>query len=139
MKLGEYKFGYADAMKELMIEPQIFESAFYDPHDILNKLMNTWKYMLIGRKGVGKSAFSSKIQFIAEENDGCSAFPIQLNDFEYTTFGKASSDGDLVGTKKYLDAWNFIILLSLYKILYQNIGVTEVKEFNEVIELLDRL
>ena len=108
MKLNEYKFGYADATKELMIEPEIFESAFYDPHDILNKLMNTWKYMLIGRKGVGKSAFSSKIQYIAEHTGEGFAYPIQLNDFEYTTFGKARSDADLVGTKKYLDAWNHI-------------------------------
>lgn len=139
MKLKEYKFGYADATKELMIEPEIFESAFYDPHDILNKLMNTWKYMLIGRKGVGKSAFSSKIQFIAEHSTECFAFPIQLNDFEYTTFGKASSDGDLVGTKKYLDAWNFIILLYIYKILYTNLNIKEVYEFDDTIALLNRL
>lgn len=139
MKLKEYKFGYADATKELMIEPEIFESAFYDPHDILNKLMNTWKYMLIGRKGVGKSAFSSKIQYIAEHTGECFAYSIQLDDFEYTTFGKASSDAGLVGTKKYLDAWNFIILLNIYKILYQDLNITEVTEFNETIELLGRL
>ena len=36
MKFGEYQFGYADSTKELMIAPEIFESAFYDPHDILN-------------------------------------------------------------------------------------------------------
>lgn len=52
MLLSEYKFGYADATKELMIEPEIFEKAFYDPHNILDKLMNSWKYMLVGRKGV---------------------------------------------------------------------------------------
>lgn len=40
MKLSEYKFGYADATKELMIEPEIFEQAFYDPHSILSKLVN---------------------------------------------------------------------------------------------------
>lgn len=139
MKLSEYKFGYADATKELMIEPEIFESAFYDPHDILNKLMYSWKYMLVGRKGVGKSAFCSKIRFIAEHTEECSAYSIQLNDFEYTTFGKASSEGDLVGTKKYLEAWNFVIMLNIYKILYQGLEITEVGEFNDIITLLDRV
>lgn len=139
MNLGEYKFGYADATKELMIEPEIFESAFYDPRDILNKLLNTWKYMLIGRKGVGKSAFSSKIQYISNKNNDYYAYPIQLNDFEYTTFAKASSDGDLVGTKKYLDAWNFIILLNTYKILSEHLKITEVDKFNETINLLSKL
>ena len=28
MVLSEYKFGYADATKELMIEPEIFEKLF---------------------------------------------------------------------------------------------------------------
>ena len=50
MLLKEYKFGYADATKELIIEPEIFEKAFYDSHNILDKLMNSWKYMLVGRK-----------------------------------------------------------------------------------------
>ena len=139
MKLSEYKFGYADATKELMIEPEIFEQAFYDPHSILSKLVNGWKYMLIGRKGVGKSAFSAKIQFMATHEGMYYAQPIQLNDFEYTTFAKASSDADLVGTKKYLDAWNFIIILNVYKILHNVLNITEVAEFNKTISLLDKL
>lgn len=47
MLLKEYKFGYADATKELIIEPEIFEKAFYDSHNILDKLMDSWKYMLV--------------------------------------------------------------------------------------------
>lgn len=139
MELQNYKFGYADATKELMLEPEIFESAFYDSRDTLNKLLNTWKYMLIGRKGVGKSAYSSKIQYIASNSSECIAYPIQLNDFEYTTFSKANSDGNLVGTKKYLDAWNFIMLLNVYKILHDNLKITEISEFNETIVLLEKL
>lgn len=139
MKLGEYQFGYADSTKELMIAPEIFESAFYDPHDILNKLKKSWKYMLVGRKGVGKSAFSSKIQYSAEHEGDCVAFPMFLGDFEYATFAKASSDGDLVGTKKYLDAWNFIILLNIIKILYQDMKMTEVVQLNEMVDLLDKV
>lgn len=139
MKLSEYKFGYADATKELMIEPEIFEQAFYDPHGILSKLIDSWKYMLIGRKGVGKSAFSAKIQFMATHEEKYHAYPIQLNDFEYTTFSKASSDADLVGTKKYLDAWNFIIILNVYKILHNTLSITEVEELNKTIALLDKL
>ena len=139
MLLEEYKFGYADATKELIIEPEIFEKAFYDSHNILDKLMNSWKYMLIGRKGVGKSAYSSKIQYIAENEKSCYAHIIQLNDFEYTTFGKASTDDDLVGTKKFLHAWNFVILLSIYKILYEKMEITEGTELNETVELLKEM
>ena len=62
MYLKDYHFGYADSAKELLLQPEIFEKAFYDPHGILDELLHSWRYMLIGRKGVGKSAFSSKIK-----------------------------------------------------------------------------
>ena len=94
---------------------------------------------MVGRKGVGKSAYSSKIQYISEHREDCYAHTIQLNDFEYTTFGKASADDDLVGTKKYLDAWNFVIMLNIYKIIYQNLSVTEVEEFNATIRVLGEM
>lgn len=139
MKLCDYKFGFADATKELMIEPSIFESAFYDPNNILNKLTNSWKYMIIGRKGVGKSAYSSKMQSIANTTGRYITSPILLNDFEYSTFAKTKSDSNIVGTKKYLDSWNFIILLSIFKILYNQLQITEVTEFNDMIALLERL
>lgn len=139
MVLKQYRFGYADATKELMIEPEIFEKAFYDSHDILDNLMNSWKYMLVGRKGVGKSAYSSKIQYISEHQNECYAHTIQLNDFEYTTFGKASTDDELVGTKKYLDAWNFVILLNIFRIIYQDLEITEVSDFNKAVELLNKM
>lgn len=139
VQLKEYKFGYADATKELMIEPEIFERAFYDPHNILDKLMDSWKYMLVGRKGVGKSAYSSKIQYISEHERNCYANTIQLNNFEYNTFGKASADGDLVGTKKFLDAWNFVILQSIYKIIYDEMEITEGTELNETVDLLKKM
>ena len=60
MLLKEYKFGYIDAIKELIIEPEVFERSFYDSHNILDKLINSWKYILVGRKGIGKSSYSSK-------------------------------------------------------------------------------
>ncbi len=139
MKFSEYKFGYADATKELMITPEIFELAFYDPHDILHKLTNSWKYMLVGRKGVGKSAFSAKIQYSAKHNGNSIAVSMFLGEFEYATFSKASSDSDLVGTRKYLDAWNFIILQNIVKVLYQNMEIKEVQQLNEVVDLLDKV
>ena len=45
----------------------------------------------------------------------------------------------MVGTKKYLDAWNFVIMLNIYKIIYQDLAITEVTEFNKTIDLLKSL
>ena len=46
-------------------EPEIFEQAFYDPHDYLKELIGGYKYLIVGRKGTGKSAYSSKLQKIS--------------------------------------------------------------------------
>ncbi len=139
MIFKEWKLGYADASKEYLLEPIIFKEAFYDPDNMLDELLYSWKYILSGRKGVGKSAFSAKICYIAEHEETIWAKSLLLNDFEYSTFARASCEGDTNGTKKYYDAWNFLVLFRIYKYLYEDIGITEIDEFTTIIELLKRM
>lgn len=139
MKLKDFKLGYADAAKELMLEPEIFDKAFWDPNNVLDKLLNSWKYILAGRKGVGKSAFNSKILYDAKENEDIWAKDFMLNDFEYSTFAKASCEGDIVGTKKYFDAWSFLIIFQMYKYMYEEIKIRDVDEINKIVDLLNRM
>lgn len=139
MSFEEWTLGYADATKEYLLQPIIFKEAFYDPNKTLDKLLNTWKYILSGRKGVGKSAFNARICYLAEHENAIWAKGLLLNDFEYSTFAKASCEGDVNGTKKYFDAWNFLILFQIYKYLYEEIKVTEIDEFSKIVALLSRM
>lgn len=140
LKLEEYQIGFADAAKEFTRIPEIFEKAFYDPKGILDKLINKWFFMLIGRKGVGKSAFSAKIQSMSkDEENKIFAYQMQLNDFEFSTFAKTNIDSDVTGTQKYKMSWEFILLLTIYKVIYKNLKITEVETFNRTVELLKEL
>jgi hypothetical protein len=140
MKFSDLKLGFADATKELMFEPEIFEKAFWDPNDIMDKLLNSWKYILAGRKGVGKSAFSARIIRTANENKTIYAKNLMLNEFEYTTFAKASSDVNTVGAKRYVNAWNFVIMFQLYKYIYEEVEDKGIeKGIKSVVELLSRM
>ena len=139
MKLIDYKLGYADAEKELLLTPEIFESAFYDPKDIQKKLLYSWNYILAGRKGVGKSAFNSRIQYLAKSEKEIVAVSLMLDDFAYTTFAKANSDNNIEGTKKYYDAWNFLLLFQIYKYLFEKMRITEVKELCDIVDLLKKM
>lgn len=139
MKLDQYTFGFADATKEYSRLPKMFESAFCDPRGIVDKLLNSYEFLLIGRKGVGKSAFCSKIQSLAENNINLYAFPMNLNDFEFTTFSKTGIDKDVLGTQKYKASWDFLLLVSIYKVLFNDLQMTEVEEISNVISLLDKL
>ena len=71
--LEDYVFGYADAETEFKIKKEIFEKAFYDPKNIVDKLINDYQFILIGRKGVGKTAFSAKIRSISDTPNGNNA------------------------------------------------------------------
>ena len=139
MKIKDYKFGYADAQKELVREPEIFEQAFYDPHDYLKELIDGYKYLIIGRKGTGKSAYSSKLQKISKEKTDLVVKQIKLNDFQFTTFKKCNIDSDIVGNNKYNLPWKIILLTNICKIFYDDFEITEVKEFNEVIHILKEM
>lgn len=141
MEFKEFEFGYADAEKEFTRTPEIFQKAFYDSRGIIDKLINGYQCILIGRKGVGKSAYSAKIQTLAnnDNEESLYAFPLRLNDFEFSTFSKTNIGDEVTGTQKYKTSWDFIILLMIYKILHTNLRISEVESFSRMLELLEVL
>lgn len=136
MKFKEYEFGFADAEKEYTRVPEIFESAFYDFKGMVTKLTDQHYFLLIGRKGVGKSAVRAKIQSLADRNNNFHAVPLQLNDFEFSTFAKTNVDKELVGTQKYKESWNFVLLLMCFKVINKNLSITENDGLNEMMDFL---
>ena len=64
---------------------------------------------------------------------------MQLNDFEFSTFAKTSIDKELIGTQKYKESWDFILLLMSYKIVYNDLKFTESEQLNSMIKLLNVL
>lgn len=139
MLLEEFEFGFADAMKEYSRNPEIFEKAFCDPNNLIDKLINSYHYILIGHKGVGKSAYSAKIQLRASHEDKLKVYPINLGDFEFTTFSKTSIDENVTGTQRFKTSWDFIFLWTIYKILYNDLQMMEIDEVQQVVSLLNKL
>ncbi|ASN59848.1 hypothetical protein CG419_04055 [Latilactobacillus curvatus] len=138
-KLKDFQFGYADAEKEFTRIPEIFDESFYDYRQIAQKLIEKDSFLLVGRKGVGKSAVNARIRYLSTTKNNLNAFPLQLNDFEYTTFGKTSVDRNVIGTQKYKDSWDFFMLVTIIKFLYNNVKITESVELNKIIEVLEQL
>lgn len=139
MQLKDYQFGFADATKEYTRIPEIFEIAFYDEHKITDKLLNSFQFLLVGRKGVGKSAYCSKIQSLSDKNDRLYSFPMNLDDFEFSTFAKTGIDDNVVGTQKYKTSWDFLLLFTIFKILYNKMQMTEDNNIMNIISILDSM
>ncbi len=139
MKLKDYEFGFADATKEYIRKPEIFENAFYDTRNIVDKLINGFEFLLVGRKGVGKSAYSAKIQSLSKLPDNeLVAKLMNLSDFEFSTFAKTGIDSDVSGTQKYKSSWDFVLLFTIYKTLFNDLQMTECDPINDIIYLLDQ-
>ena len=60
-----------------------------------------------------------------------------LNDFEFSTFSKTKVDKDVIGTQKYKKSWEFILLISVYIVIYNELRMTEVDDFNKMVNLLN--
>lgn len=126
--LEDYIFGFADAETEFKIRKEIFEKAFYDPKDIVDKLINGYQFMLIGRKGVGKTAFSAKIRSIADKSENINCNMMNLSQFEFGVFNKLRLP-DLEGTQKYKISWQLTFLIYIYKLFSSEYNFKEVEKF----------
>lgn len=139
LKLNEFTFGFADAEKEYAREREIFNHSFFDPKKIVGQLLNTQKFMIVGRKGVGKTAFLSKIKYLSDNEENLYTYSLKLNDFEYSTFSKTSIEVNTMGTQRYKDSWDFLILLLIAKILYKNFSHNENEHLIELMTFLEEI
>lgn len=139
MKFSDYEFGFADATKEYIRKPEIFREAFCDTRNFVEKLIKGFDFLLVGRKGVGKSAFSAKIQSLSlTSGSNLVSYVLNLSDFEFGTFARTSVDDDVAGTQKYKSSWDFILLLTIYRVLFNKLEMTESEAVNDILDLLDK-
>lgn len=137
MNFGDYTFGFADADTEFLRIENYFDNVFYDPHDNLKKIINGWPFIVVGRKGVGKSAYCAKIRSL--QNDELFTSYLPLNEFEYSTFAKTSTDKDITGTQKFKHSWNFLLLSLIFKSLKNEMNITEPESVTNVTSTLEKL
>lgn len=137
MNFEDYTFGFADADKEFSRIDNYFNEIFFDPKGHLTKLLTGWEFLVVGRKGVGKSAYSAKLRSMQSSNLYTEYLP--LNEFEYSTFEKTSTDKNITGTQKFKDSWDFVLLCLIYKTLVNALDITEVESVNNVLSILKKL
>ena len=116
MGIFNVEFGTSDAETELIRSPQVFDKAFFDPHNYIDELVNGYKFIVSGRKGDGKSAYLAKLKRLADEQDSLETIGVSLERLNSKFFEKFT-DQDLAGGKRYVPMWKCILLLELVKYL----------------------
>lgn len=115
IKFKNFERGYTDAEKEMMYNPK-FNAIFHDINGTYDRLsdIRSPKSILLGKKGVGKTAYASKISSI--NGTKRLAFILKLHELPYNEFVKITdSNGQVLGTQRYLHSWYLLLLTSIVK------------------------
>ncbi len=65
----EINFKYTDAEEEKLYAPELLDQAYVDINGILEEIEKSENFLVIGPKGSGKTALSSKLQLM-EKSQG---------------------------------------------------------------------
>ena len=132
-KLSKVFFGYADAEEEFNQRPELFDSAFVDPHNYLDKILNDSKYLILGRKGSGKTAFSAKIRRVADLSDNITANPCSLADMDYVSFNRFA-EANVAGGRRFHSIWKFLLMTEILKMIFNEFPERENSKLTELYE-----
>lgn len=137
LKFSDFNFGYADADTELRRAPFLFDSAFHDKKNVVDELINGFKFIVLGRKGTGKSAYGAKLQRLSGQRDDLHCLKIDLSDFEFNTFSRLSNSNQ-TGAARYSIPWKLLILLKAFSILEDIPDIKENESFTEMLNTLKK-
>ncbi|HFI0144577.1 TPA: hypothetical protein ACGPBJ_001318 [Streptococcus suis] len=138
LSFGKIAQGYLDAENEALYNSDKFESIFFDLNGIFDQLniLDSPTSLLIGRKGVGKSAYAARLGIV---KGGRRSIMLKLSEVPYREFTKISDNkGNSLGTQRYLQAWYLMLLSSVVKKL-NNDDVKSPEILQNLIELLEYL
>lgn len=127
-------FGCSDAETESSRNPETFKEVFYDPHNYVDELVNGYPFILMGRKGDGKTAFSEKIKLSANEYNAYVA-QCPLNNFDNSVFQKIKSTTEL-GANPYISFWECVLMIECVKIINRYYPTLDVTDFAELVSAL---
>lgn len=126
--------GFADSDTEAERNPQMFANSFFDPDNNIDELLNGYKYIVSGRKGDGKSAYSAKISLLENELEICIAKK-PLSNFNNITFKQLETYKNL-GGNPYISFWKCVIMIEAVKLINEkHIHVSD-ENFNALAESL---
>lgn len=111
-KFHKINFKYTDAEEERLYAPELIEQAYVDIDGILKEIEKPEKYLVIGPKGSGKTALSSKLQLMSAKQWDLFVDNDELEQFEYSLLEKCGAQkGTSIGGA--LTVWELVLSIRL--------------------------
>lgn len=112
-------FKYTDAEEEKLYAPELIEDAYVDINDIIEQVQRPEKYLVIGPKGAGKTALSSKLQLMAKPKWNFFVDTDELEQFEFNLLNKSGGEkGTSIGGA--VTVWQMILAIRLLPLLLED-------------------
>jgi hypothetical protein len=129
---SDINFKYTDASEEKVYSPEIIDECYVDVENILEKISEPAKYIVVGPKGSGKSALSSKLQREADGKWDRFVSTDELENFEFNLLEKTGGDkGKVIGGA--ISVWQFLLLVRILGLLLRD---EKFKELNAGVKSL---
>lgn len=125
--------GFSDSDTEAERNPKMFNDSFFDPDKNIDELLYGYKFVVGGRKGDGKTAYSARIHLLEAELDICTAQK-PLSNFNNNTFEKLSTYQNM-GGNPYISFWKCILMIETVKLINEKHTVS-VENFNALVDSL---
>ena len=111
MKFKDIKFGYISAEDEFTYSPELIINGFLDAYGYINEILNTEKFLILGPKGSGKSAFGSKLETISKEENNIFTKKFELRNFPYNRFTGIINSKEAPEIK-YPKNWEYVLIIA---------------------------
>ncbi|MDF7668136.1 hypothetical protein [Lactobacillus sp. ESL0703] len=129
--------GFEDASIEAEYAPENLTHGFYDFNNYMERLndINSPTSIIIGRKGVGKTAYLTKINLKYKETSKI----VDMGQIPYYRFSKIQGikNSKNFGGLRYLDIWKILIIAQSMKLIkepYITEGNSEIKKIKKILE-----
>lgn len=120
--LNSIIFGNSDGKKEAKLIPE-FDDFFYNYGSMYERLNTDGKYLVLGRKGTGKTLLAYYLKRHLEKDSSENIIDIEsAKNIHYQNLVRAKVEGE--NPREYYDIWRWILLLSLSKTILKNQSIT---------------
>jgi Cdc6-like AAA superfamily ATPase len=123
-RFEKINFKYTDAEEEKLYAPELIDQAYVDINCILEEIEKPENFLVIGQKGSGKTALSSKLQLMEKSQWNLFVETDELEQFEYSLLNKCGAQkGTSIGGA--LTVWQLILSIRLLSLFLKD------EKFNE--------
>jgi hypothetical protein len=138
--IREIDFGLAAAEEERSTRPELLLGGFLDAHGYVRDIRDGTRFLILGRKGSGKSAIASRIQLESKDKGGLRVTQCVLSSFPYNSFSEILPGADRPEVR-FTSNWELLLLFALMDSFRHDDGCTTVGSptHSEMIEALAKL